>query len=253
MLALFLEEVGRLDEDTRGAGGGRRRRADRVLARQPVGRVVATDIYGEGDFAGAGGRATRCSTDPRLARAVPLSRGPARGAAGWTAASSTSPTRASTWSSRSRRSSTSARRPTSRARPPRSGRVLRPGGHAFVVTECLVQAASRSTGPPVELRAPARDARPPAAAGPRCAGASTSARRSPPRELERRIVRPSGLRLMQPLDTTAVGRVVGQPRALPARAGRRSEPRSGSFYPHILVQTSRSVFTSACLPLQKPL
>ena len=74
-----------------------------------------------------------------------------------------------------------------------------------------------------------------------------------PRELERRIVRPSGLRLMQPLDTALVAGVVGQPRPLPARVASRSRPRSGSFYPHILVQASRSVFTSACLPLQKPL
>ncbi len=52
MLALFLEDVGRLNDDTRvlalGAGD------ERILfwLANHVGRVIATDIYGSGDFAG---------------------------------------------------------------------------------------------------------------------------------------------------------------------------------------------------------
>jgi hypothetical protein len=71
-----------------------------------------------------------------------------------------------------------------------------------------------------------------------------------PRELRARIVRPSGLRVMQDLDTTVspeswdnLARYVNQQGEIRTRTGRQ--------YPHILLAFSRSVWTSVCLALQK--
>ena len=78
------------------------------------------------------------------------------------------------------------------------GRVLRPGGYAFIVTECFVDrhvlnSKLLQTGIRVVTL------------GRRCPNA-TPRRRAidvfTPRELESRIVRPSGLELVQPLDRT---------------------------------------------------
>lgn len=71
-----------------------------------------------------------------------------------------------------------------------------------------------------------------------------------PRELRRRVIQPSGLTLMQPLDLSLSPRswenvTVTNPRA-------ELLPRSGSFYPHILLRVSGSVYTSVALPLVKP-
>jgi SAM-dependent methyltransferase len=130
------------------------------------------------------------------------------------------------------------------------GRVLRPGGHAFVVTECLVRLH------PLD-RAGADFAIRLATLGRRNRLATPRRRQNlgeafTPRELGRRIVRPSGLRLMQPLDTTLSPESWDNLARYP-RGSQELVTRSGSFYPHILLQAARSVFTSACLPLQKPL
>src|SRR5437773_9145 len=78
------------------------------------------------------------------------------------------------------------------------GRVLRPGGHAFVVTESFVERHPLNAAP-VDFAV-------------RVATLGVKRRRATPRrravvvevftpgELERLIVRPSGLELMQPLD-----------------------------------------------------
>jgi hypothetical protein len=128
--------------------------------------------------------------------------------------------------------------------------VLRPGGHAFVVTECLVRLHPLDRAwVDFGIRV--------ASLGRKNRHATPRRRQRldetfTPRELERRIVVPSGLRLMQPLDTTVSPGSWDNLARYP-RGSEQVETQSGSFYPHILVQTSRSVFTSACLPLQKPL
>jgi hypothetical protein len=89
-------------------------------------------------------------------------------------------------------------------------------------------------------------------------GAATLRRRAivgevfTPRELRLRIVRPSGLRLMQPLDLSLspeswenVCLLVPPPPEV------RLEPATGSYFPHVLLQRNRSVFTSVCLALEK--
>jgi SAM-dependent methyltransferase len=134
------------------------------------------------------------------------------------------------------------------------GRVLKPGGYAFIVTECftgrhplnskLVQTAIRI-----------------ATLGRHCEKA-TPWRRSidvfTPKELLSRIVRPSGLRLVQPMELTLSApthdNVV---RCLGGRFEFPNEP-----FPHIVVEAQGSAlglrgrtasFTSIALAMQKPL
>ena len=105
-----------------------------------------------------------------------------------------------------------------------------------MITECLVRRSPLNAAPvDAALRL--------ATLGRRRRGA-TLRRRGPlreaftPRELQRRIVAPSGLRTMQPLDLSL-------------------SPASwatvdNATYPLILVRISRSVFTSVCLVMEKP-
>jgi SAM-dependent methyltransferase len=129
------------------------------------------------------------------------------------------------------------------------GRVLRPGGHAFVVTEMLVKLHPFDSAPMDFARRVATLNRHRRVATPiRRSYLDDAFTRS---ELMRRIVRASGLELMQPLDTSL------SPESWDnlARYGEGSTEivtPSGSFYPHILLQVSASVFTSVALPLQKP-
>jgi SAM-dependent methyltransferase len=128
------------------------------------------------------------------------------------------------------------------------GRVLRPGGHAFIVTEVFVDHH------PVD-RAPLLAAVRAATLGRRCATA-TPWRRSigdvfTPRELRRRIVGPSGLELMQPVDLTLSEASRANPFSIEPDGSVRSA--TGEPYPHVLMRTHLSTFTSVCLPLRKPL
>jgi SAM-dependent methyltransferase len=127
------------------------------------------------------------------------------------------------------------------------GRVLRPGGHAFLVTEVFVEHH------PID-RAPALAAVRALTLGRRCQGATlrrrTIAECFTPRELRKRIVEPSGLQLMQPL-------VVGQSpesRAIVHRVNPDGTVTSstGQAYPHLAIRAHRSTFSSICLPLIKP-
>jgi SAM-dependent methyltransferase len=125
------------------------------------------------------------------------------------------------------------------------GRVLRPGGVAFVVTECFVQRHPLDSAlVQTAIRA--------ATLGRRC-GTATPRRRATEvltaGEIRRRIVKPSGLELMQQLDLTLspetwdnVARFVG-PSDLVTSTGR--------WNPHILVKARGGAWTSAALPLAK--
>ena len=125
------------------------------------------------------------------------------------------------------------------------GRVLRPGGHAFIVTETFAR------HDPLD-RAPVHFAVRLASLGRRCAQA-TPIRRPfdvfTVRELKKHIVDASGLQLMQPLQVefsdetwTNIQRIQPDGTVIPS---------SGEEYPHVLVQGNRSIFTSICLPLVK--
>jgi SAM-dependent methyltransferase len=107
------------------------------------------------------------------------------------------------------------------------GRVLKPGGHALIITECLVRhhPLDRAAGILARLRAGIRAGRDPGRSR-RAALAEVFARR----ELESLLVRPSGLVQMQRLETGT----------------------SAQAPPSILLHAARSTYTSVCLPLEKP-
>jgi SAM-dependent methyltransferase len=125
-------------------------------------------------------------------------------------------------------------------------RVLKPGGHAFLVTEVFHRQH------PVD-HAPVLFAIRLVTLGRRCRSA-TPRRRSigdvfTKRELDRMIVEPSGLRLMQPLDFSLSREAL--------RNIQRPQPdgsvisSTGDPYPHIVLLAHNSTFTSVCLPLVK--
>jgi hypothetical protein len=243
MLALFLEQVGRLDERTAAVamGAGDERMVFWLANR--IGRVVATDIYGAGAFAEREATETML-TDPgahapfpyradRLevvyadARALPFA------SASFDVAFSLS-------------SIEHFGGPRDVARALREmARVLRPGGHAFVVTECFVRLDPRQTALADSLVRALTLGRKRKGATPR----RRLLEGFTPRELRTRIVRPSGLELMQPLDRS-LSRASWDNLTVTHGDG-RLEPATGSFHPHVLLKSGHSVFTSVCLPLRK--
>ena len=221
MCALFLEETGRLTEETEvlaiGAGD------ERILfwLANRVGGVVATDIYGEGSFAAREAAASMLE-DPRAHAPFPyredrltVRRMDARALdfpdASFDVALSLS-------------SFEHFGGPAGVAAAARElGRVLRPGGHAFLAVDTFVRRDPLNAAPidfAVRLATLGRKMR---AATPRRRAALGEV--LTPRELQRLIVAPSGLELMQPL-----------------------EPRTAR---PLALRYKRSTFTSAGLPLRK--
>lgn len=126
------------------------------------------------------------------------------------------------------------------------GRVLRPGGRAFLVTETFVKRHPVDTvGVQVAARA--------LTLGRKCPGADFKHRSTEvlsAAELQRLIVRPSGLTLEQPLQlqptpATLTNTHTVQPDGTTTTA-------TGDEFPHVLVSNGYSTFTSVCLPLVKP-
>jgi SAM-dependent methyltransferase len=246
MLALFLEDAGLLREGTRAlAVGAGDERIVFWLANR-VGRVVATDIYGEGRFADREAAGSMLD-DPAAHAPFPyredrlkVERMDARSLefedASFDVVFSLS-------------SIEHVGSPADVARAAAEmGRVLRPGGHAVIATDCLVRLHPLNAAP-VDFAI-------------RVATLGWARRLATPRrrallgeaftvrELNRLIVKSSGLRLVQPLDPALspeswdnVARIVPPDYHL--------EPATGRFYPHVLLRRDRSVFTSACLVLKK--
>ncbi|MEA2198122.1 MAG: hypothetical protein QOJ25_2173 [Solirubrobacteraceae bacterium] len=245
MLALFLREVGRLHDGTEAlAVGAGDERIVFWLANR-LGRVVATDIYGAGEFAerealpsmlaDPGAHAPFPYREDRLEVRYMDGRELAFPDASFDVVFSVS----------------SIEHFGGRADIARGarelGRVLRPGGHAVVITECFVHLAALNAAPvDFALRVASLGRLRRGATPRRRAGVDVLT----PRELERWIVRPSGLVLLQPLDVSMSARSYQNVTRL--RPGREPEPATGSFYPHILLSFRGSVFTSVCLVMQKP-
>jgi ubiquinone/menaquinone biosynthesis C-methylase UbiE len=243
MLALFLEETGRLDESTTavGIGAGDERMVFWLANR--IGRVVATDIYGEGSFAEREATASML-TDPAAHAPFPYRED--RLEVRYADARELPFPDESFDVAFSLSSIEHFGGPEDVARAAREmARVLRPGGHALVVTECFVRlhpletALADSAVRALTLNAKRRGATPRR----RLIEGFT------PRELRTRIVRPSGLELMQPLDLS-LSRESWDNLTVTHGDG-RLEPATGEFYPHVLLESGRSVFTSVCLPLRK--
>jgi ubiquinone/menaquinone biosynthesis C-methylase UbiE len=246
MLAMFLEETRHLKEDTHAlsVGAGDERIAFWLANR--VGKVVATDVYGEGAFSGNEANPSMLE-DPRAHAPFPYREDHLEVL--WMDARdlkypSNTFDVVFTLSSIEHFGS-----PADIAQSAREiGRVLKPGGHAVVVTECFVRHHPLDTSAAEVAKRVITLGRkmPGAKPGRRVVLADVFT----PRELTKQIVRPSGLRLMQPLDA-AVSPVSWDNLTLCAPDGQLI-PRSGHKYPMVLMQLRRSVFTSVCLILENP-
>ena len=125
------------------------------------------------------------------------------------------------------------------------GRVLKPGGHAVVVTECLVRLDPRETAlADSAVRALTLNRKRKGATPRRRLIEAFTAR-----ELRTRIVAPSGLELVQELDLSLSPE--SWDNLTVTYADGSLDPATGDFYPHVLLKSGRSVFTSVCLPLRK--
>jgi SAM-dependent methyltransferase len=127
------------------------------------------------------------------------------------------------------------------------GRVLRPGGHAFLVTEVFVDHH------PLD-RAPVFFAVRALTLGRRCSTATLRERPIAecftPRELRKRVIEPSGLELMQPL---ALGQSpASRENVHTVNADGSVTSSTGQPYPHLAIKAHLSTFSSVCLPLVKP-
>ena len=245
MLALFLGETGRLGDSTEAiAVGAGDERIVFWLANR-LRRVLATDIYGEGGFAGREAHPSMLE-DPAAHAPFPYRED--RLEVQWADARELPFPDASFDVAFSLSSFEHFGSPRDIARAAAElGRVLRPGGHAFVVTECFVRRHPLNAAPvdfAVRLATLGRKRR---IAGPRRRAVVVEV--LTPRELERLIVGPSGLELMQPLDLSL------SPESwenLTLSDERGLHPRTGDYWPHVLLQADRSVYTSVALPLRKP-
>jgi SAM-dependent methyltransferase len=245
MGALFLRDVGRLDGDAEilDVGAGSEEIVFYLANRAK--RVVAIDIYGRGEF-GDREAAASMLEDPaaHAPYAYPRERLEVRDM----------DARALDFPDESFDAVVSFSSiehfgsPDDIARSAREiGRVLRPGGHAFIVTEVFVDHH------PLD-RSPVLFAVRLATLGRRCQ-TSTLRRRAigdvfTPREIVKRLVKPSGLTLMQPLvfDQSEAARenvhTVHPDGTTTSSTGRPS--------PHLAIKTHLSTFSSICLPLVKP-
>ena len=244
MLALFLEQTGRMDEDTEAlAVGAGDERIVFWLANR-LGRVVATDIYGEGDFAE---REARPSMLENPGAHAPFPYREDRLEVRWMDARQLDFPDESFDVVFSLSSFEHVGTPDDIATASRElGRVLRPAGHAFVATECFIQ-RHWSNAAPADLAVKlATFGRKRQRAGLRQRAVVVEV--FTPRELQRLIVEPSGLELMQPLDLTP------PPLVNVTRTDADGlHPESGDYWPHVILRASRSLFTSVSLPLHKPL
>jgi len=69
------------------------------------------------------------------------------------------------------------------------------------------------------------------------------------REIKRFLVEASGLELMQPLDLRVSGASWAN---LTAQTFGGLRPRTGDYFPHVLVSARGAAFTSVALALEKP-
>jgi SAM-dependent methyltransferase len=244
MLALFLREVGRLHDGTEAlAVGAGDERIVFWLANR-VARVVATDIYGAGSFAEREAEGSMLE-DPRAHAPFPYRED--RLEVRYMDGRALDFPDASFDVVFSVSSLEHFGGPADIARGASElGRVLRPGGHAVIITECFLRRHPLSAAPvdfAVRVASLGRLRR--SATPRRRAGVDVLTAR----ELDRWIVRPSGLNLLQPLDRTVSAASYENVTRL--RTGREPEPATGSFYPHVLLEFRRSLFTSVCLVLEK--
>jgi len=245
MLGLYLEEVGALREDAEVLSIAAGHEEPLYWLANRVGRVVATDIYGEGAFA----------VDDREADASML----------------TDPGHWAPYDYRADRLEVRSMDALHVDYPDASfdvvfslssiehfgqpedirqaaaemGRVVKPGGHLVIVTEMLVKAH------PLDW-APLQVAIKTLSGGRRLPRATMRKRMMDafrPRDLQRDVIAPTGLEPVQPLDYTLSPSTYDN---LITWIGDDMRPASGSDHPHILLKGHGSPWTSAFIAFQKP-
>jgi SAM-dependent methyltransferase len=245
MLGLYLEDVGALTEASTAISVGAGHETPLYWLANRIGRVVATDIYGEGSFSGREADASML-TDPSSFAPYPY-REDHLEARNMNALELDFPDASFDIAfSLSSIEHFGIPRGVERAAHEMS-RVLRPGGHLIIATECLV-ANNPLDWPAVQLGIRM------ATLGRRCER-STLRRRVvdvlTAKEIDRYIVRATGLRLVQPLDLSLspesyenVQRWIGDGSVL--------RGATGNAFPHIMLQGHGSPWTSVFLAFTKP-
>jgi SAM-dependent methyltransferase len=245
MLGRFLDDVGRLHDGTEAlAVGAGDERIVFWLANR-IGRVVATDIYGEGRFADVEAQASMLS-DPVSHAPFPYRQD--RLDVRWMDACALDFPDASFDVVFSVSSIEHFGSPAAISQAAREmARVLKPGGHAFVTTECYLKRHPVNSAPvDLGLRLASLGLLRRRATLRRRAGVDVFTKR----ELHTRIVNPSGLRLLQELDTHVSPESWTNLTVTTRKAGLK--PATGEFWPHVLLRFRGSVFTSVALAFEKP-
>ncbi len=244
MLTLFLEDVGRLDDNTHALAVGAGHETVLFWLANRIGRVVATDIYGEGSFAGREADATMLD-DPRSFSPYPY-REDRLEVRHMDARKLDFPDESFDVVF-SLSSIEHFGRPDGVVEASREiGRVLRPGGVAFIATECFLRRHP--------LNAPLVQTVVRKTTGGRLFATANLARRTEEiftrSEIREQIVVPSGLDLAQPVSYELSDETFEN--LIHWRRGGQLEPRTGDDYPHIVLKAHGSPWTSIALPLSKP-
>ncbi len=244
MLGLYLEEVGALTEDAEALAVGAGHEEPLFWMANRVGRMVATDIYGEGGFAAREADASMLS-DPR-AFAPYAYREDHLEVRSMNALALDFPD-ASFDIVFSLSSIEHFGGPDEIKLAAREmSRVLRPGGHLVIVTECLI-ANHPMDWPSLQFAIRL------GTFGRRCSTCTPRKRLLDafrPRELERYIVRPTGLELVQPLDTHISPESFEN--LIHWEDGGELRPATGKPLPHLLLKAHGAPWTSAFLAMRKP-
>jgi SAM-dependent methyltransferase len=244
MLGLYLEEVDALREDARALAVAAGHEEPLFWLANQIAEVVATDIYGEGGFAGREAEESML-TAPQAYAPYPY-REDHLSVKSMNALQLEFPDGSFdvVYSLSSIEHFGGPHEIEQAARE--MSRVLRPGGHLVIVTECFT-ARHPLDWPPLQVAIRL------ATLGRRCANATLRKRvidTLTPSEIERYVVRPTGLDLVQPLDTGI------SPKSYEnlthwVGAG-ELHSASGEPWPHVLLKAQGSSWTSAFLALHKP-
>lgn len=243
LLALYLEDAGALTPDARVLSVAAGHEEPLYWLSNRVGHVLATDIYGEGDFA-ASEAAGAMLRDPAQFAPYPY-REDRLEVRSMDATALALPDDhfdvVFSLSSIEHFGGPQASRTAARE----MARVLKPGGHLVIVTEVLLRSHPLDWhAVQVAIRVLSR--------GRRAAGATLTRRANDgyrPRELQRDVIDATGLPLVQPLDLSISDRSLAA--ALDFGDGSDPRGRAGQRFPHVVLKAAGSPWTSAFLAFHR--